>query len=223
MMVIAFVFWLNYNGFTRFTLKNLKISGFILLSVLLMYTYLFNVKIRSNAAGLEGFLYKIKMAPAEVFNSRLNKENMMYLGENWRAYEVKRAFDLMKKEPASFIFGTGYGSLVNLGFWAPLGEYKKGMKYISELHNGYRYVFYKTGLLGILFYILFLFNLYNLVNKDFSTRNRIISGIGIAFLFTSLVFGGIYNYRDVFSFILGGMTYFHITHLNNEKPTSIID
>jgi hypothetical protein len=209
MMVIAIVFFLNFYGFTKITIRNIKIIGVMIIGVLLLYLYLFNVKLRTDAPGLEGFLFKIKMAPAEVFNAKLDKENMMYLGENWRAYEAKRAFDLMNTKPASYVFGTGYGSLVNLGFWAPLGDYKKGMKYISELHNGYMYVFYKTGAVGLLFYLYFLLNLYSIINKDFSFNARIISGIGVAFLFTSLVFGGVYNYRDIFTFILGGMMYFY--------------
>lgn len=209
MMVLAVVFLLNYNGFTRITIRNIKLAGIMLVSILLLYTYLYNVKLKSDAPGLEGFLFKIKMAPGEVFNAKLDKENMMYLGENWRAYEAKRAFDLMNSKPETYVFGNGYGSLVNLGFWAPLGEYKRGMKYISELHNGYMYVFYKTGAIGLTFYFTFLFSLYNIINKDFSFRGKIISGIGIAFLFTSLVFGGLYNYRDIFTFILGGMLYFY--------------
>lgn len=209
MLVIGAVFFFNFYGYTRITYRNIKTGGIIISGILLMYLYLSNVKLRSDAPGLEGFLFKIKMAPAEVFNPKLNKEHMMYLGKNWRAYEAKRAFDLMDTKPTSYVYGTGYGSLVNLGFWAPLGEYKKGMKYISELHNGYMYILYKTGVLGIIIYLYFLLGLYHIVNKDFSINARIVSGIGISFLFTSLVFGGIYNYRDIFTFVLGGMIYFY--------------
>lgn len=209
MMVLAMVFIFNFHGFTRLTPRNLKFAGITIFSLIIFYTYLYNIKLRSDAPGLEGFLFKIKMAPGEVFNAKLDKENMMYLGQNWRAYEVKRAFNLMNTKPTTYLYGTGYGSLVNLGFWAPLGEYKKGMKYISELHNGYMYVFYKTGILGLIFYLIFLLGLYNLINKDFSFRSKIISGFGISLLLTSLVFGGIYNYRDIFTFILGGLMYFY--------------
>lgn len=214
MIVLGIVFMLNYKGYTRFNTKNLKLAGIMFSSILLLYLYLFSVKLRSDAPGLEGFLFKIKMAPSEIFNSKLDKENMMYLGENWRAYEVKRAIELMNTKPESYIYGTGYGSLVNLGFWAPLGETKKGMKFISELHNGYIYVFYKTGIIGIAFYLIFLLDLYNLINKEFTFRIKVISGIGIAFIFTSLVFGGIYNYRDVFSILLGGLLYFNTFNRN---------
>ena len=53
----------------------------------------------------------------------------------------------MKENPSSYIIGTGYGSLVNLKFKAPLGN--EDMKYISRLHNGYVFVFYKTGIFGL--------------------------------------------------------------------------
>jgi hypothetical protein len=35
----------------------------------------------------------------------------------------------MQDNPSSFIYGCGYGSLVNLKFWAPVSKDAKGMKY----------------------------------------------------------------------------------------------
>ena len=64
----------------------------------------------------------------------------------------------MNENPKSYFFGNGYGSLVNLKFKAPLS--KEGMRYISVLHNGYMFVFYKTGIIGLLLYLFFLVQLY---------------------------------------------------------------
>jgi O-antigen ligase len=116
----------------------------------------------------------------------------------------------MEKDPKSYVIGTGYGSLVNLKFFAPLTEnYKdKGIKYISELHNGYVYIYYKTGILSLFLYLLFLINLYIKIyyNKNFETY--FISAIGVAFLFTTLTITGMYNSRDVIVFLLGALLFF---------------
>ena len=125
----------------------------------------------------------------------------------------------MEESPSSFIIGTGQGSLVNLKFEAPLtGDVDKGLKYISELHNGYVYIFYKTGIVGLFILVYFLISLYNKIYKK-DTKNKfatlLISAIGLIFLFTTLTITGIYNAKDVMIFILGALLYFYKNQ--NEK------
>jgi hypothetical protein len=66
----------------------------------------------------------------------------------------------MQDNPSSFIYGCGYGSLVNLKFWAFIMKDAKGMKYISELHNGYAFVLYKTGDYWLHLLDIFIFIIY---------------------------------------------------------------
>lgn len=210
MYVILLIFILSFNGFTVINKRNIKIVIGLIVAIALLYIYLFSIKINPRDSRLDGFLYKIKIAPEEVFDTRLKKDHIMYLGENWRAYEVKRAYKLMEKNPQSFVWGTGFGSLVNLKFYAPIGDYKKGMKYISELHNGYMYIFYKTGIIGLISFMVFLFYLYNFINlKNADYLNTIISTLGLSLIFSSMVFSGFYNYRDVYAIVLGGFLYFY--------------
>ncbi len=134
--------------------------------------------------------------------------------DHWRAYEAKRAFALMNENPSSYVIGNGYGSLVNLKFKAPLGE--NGMKFISVLHNGYVFILYKTGLIGILFYLFFLINLYLRVysvnqNKQVMFFKILIATIGVYFFLTSIIITGIYIPKDVILFILGGALSFENT------------
>jgi hypothetical protein len=114
----------------------------------MLYGYLYSVKIDRGKPGLEAFLYKIKIAPEEIFKTNIDRDNHKELWDHWRGYEAKRALATMEDKPSSYVFGTGYGSLVNLKFKAPLSTTdKEGLKFISELHNGYPYVLYKTGII----------------------------------------------------------------------------
>lgn len=210
MIVVAIILLITIYGYTIITKRGLRIIGAVFVSILLFYGYLFSIKISRNQTGIESFLYKVKNAPSEIFKTKIDRENHKDLWDHWRGYEAKRAFSLMEKDPKSYVIGTGYGSLVNLKFFAPLTEnYKdKGIKYISELHNGYVYIYYKTGIFSLFLYLLFLINLYIKIyyNKNFETY--FISAIGVAFLFTTLTITGMYNSRDVIVFLLGALLFF---------------
>lgn len=208
MLVAFFLIGFSMLGYAKITTGTLKLIGFTLLLIGLLYAYLFSVKIDRNAKGLEAFLYKIKIAPEEIFETKIDRENHKELWDHWRGYEAKRAFSLMEKKPSSYILGTGYGSLVNLKFKAPVGE--KNMKFISRIHNGYVFVLYKTGFIGLILYFIFLINLYlKIYSKKKSEEayfvDRIIVSISIFYFFSSLIITGIYIPIDAVAFILGGL------------------
>ncbi len=206
MIVVAIITLITIYGYSIITLRTIKFCGLFFIAIFAFYIYLFSIKIDR-----ENFLYKIRNVPAEIFETKINRENHSDLWDHWRAYEAKRAFELMKQNPTSFIFGCGYGSLVNLKFFAPLNDDKKGLKYISELHNGFMYLLYKTGILGILIYFMFLINMYKKIyhNKDIITTY--ISAIGLTYIFTTITITGIYNGRDILIFILGALLFFNFS------------
>lgn len=214
MFGMIFILGLSFYGYAKLDSKSVKIIGLFAVIVVLFYAYLDTIKPERNSKGIEALLYKIKMAPGEVFNAKLNREDHTKLWDHWRAYEAKRAIALMNDNPTSYIFGNGHGSLVDLKFKAPLGLEK--MRYISVLHNGYIFVFYKTGILGILFYFIFLVKLY-LRNYHNETQSEVvfikilIATIGCYFLFTSLIISGIYIPQDTILFILGGALFYEKT------------
>ncbi|WP_430399723.1 O-antigen ligase family protein [Flavobacterium sp.] len=207
MIVGALILFLSLNGYTKITKKTLKIISLVIISICTLYLYLYSVKIDRGKPGLEAFLYKIKIAPEEIFKAKINRENHRDLWDHWRGYEAKRAFALMKKQPLSIVLGTGYGSLVNLKFKAPLTSDKKGLKYISELHNGYPYILYKTGIFGLLIYLFFLIKLYLYAYNEKSFESLFISAIGVFYLFSTFTITGIYNGNDTIVFILGGLLF----------------
>jgi hypothetical protein len=216
MIVMAVLGLLTIYGYTTINRKGIQIAGFLLIFTLAFYAVLFSANINRNSKGIESFLYKVKNAPAEVFKTHIDRENHEDLWDHWRGYEASRALALLNENPKGYIFGCGYGSLVNLKFYAPLSNDKKGMKFISELHNGYIYILYKTGIAGIILYLFFLFSLYFKIyfNKNFITI--FISIIGLSFIFTTLVTVGINNSNEALIFILGALLFF------NEKQKRFI-
>jgi hypothetical protein len=206
-MVIVFLLGvLTVFGYTRINSRNIKIVIAFIAAFGLLYIYLFSIKIDRNGKGLEAFLYKVKIAPSEMFKTKINRENHKELWDHWRGYEAKRALALMEKTPGSYIIGTSFGSLIDLKFKAPLDE--KGIRYISETHNGYIYTFYKTGIIGLALLLYFLSSFYGYIHRKNDFINVFIGVIGISFLFTTLTITGIYNPRDVIIIILGGLLVF---------------
>lgn len=205
MMVGALILFLSVKNYTRITQKSIKIILIAFFGVFLLYGYLYSVRIDRDEPGLEAFLYKVKIAPEELFQTKIDREDHKELWDHWRGYEAKRAFALMEERPLSYLLGTGYGSLVNLKFKAPLAGNEKGMKFISELHNGYPYVLYKTGIVGLILYLTFLFGLYKIIYSRISFETIFISALGVFYMFTTLTITGIYNSSDTTVFILGAL------------------
>lgn len=226
MIVVFGIIMLSIYGYTKLTIRSLKIIGIGVILLGMFYAYLFSIKIDRSGTGLETFFYKIKNAPVELFKTKIDRENHQDLWDHWRGYEAKRAFALMQKKPYSYAVGTGYGSLVNLKFKAPLGDSKNGMRYISELHNGYAYIIYKTGILGLVLLLFFLYKLYRFIYKRTNNRQhefllKIISSIGLLYVFTTLTITGIYNQSDVIIILLGSLLFFErkLSLENREKGT----
>ena len=206
MVVVCSLGILTIFGYTKINSGNLKIFLGLITVVGLLYIYLFSIKIDRNGKGIEAFLYKVKIAPSEMFNTKIDRENHKQLWDHWRGYEAKRALALMDKTSMSYVVGTGFGSLIDLKFKAPLD--KEGLRYISETHNGYIYIFYKTGILGLFLLLYFLLNFYRYIYLNYQFVPVFISIIGISFLFTTLTITGIYNPRDIIIIILGGLLVF---------------
>lgn len=78
------------------------------------------------------------------------------------------------------------------------------MKYISELHNGYPYLLYKSGAIALVSYLVFLL-MYKNIYVKFTFETIFISAIALFYFFTTLTITGIYNTNDTIVFILGAL------------------
>ncbi len=206
---IAMIFFLvTFYGFTKVTRKQIiYLIGVFVLAVSFIVSLQF-MDIRRDSTGFESFLYKIKIAPTEIFDADINTKDHTQLWDNWRAYEVKKAIETMsdKNSTMPFITGVGLGALVDLGFEAPLG--KERMQYIPHIHNGYGYVFFKTGTLGLILLLIWIFYVYgyiykDTVNKEKAIFHKTVSALGLYLLFSTLVITGIFNLGMMVAFLLG--------------------
>nr|WP_321245616.1 O-antigen ligase family protein [uncultured Psychroserpens sp.] len=210
--VSVVILLLALNEFLKISSKAvIYMFGFIAV-ITMFYIYLFSVDIKRGADGFEGFLYKMKIAPSEIFDSDINEKDHKDLWDHWRAYEAKKAIEQLESTPfaTGLITGKGVGSLVDLEFVAPLS--KDGIQYITTLHNGYTYILYKSGLLGLLSFFLFLMLLYGQVyiqtkNNKRRIINSLLSGMAIYYMFTTLIVSGVYNPRDFSGIFVGALLY----------------
>ena len=221
-MLVAFaIMMLATNGYAKLTTKGLKYGLVFILISGLFYSYLFSTEFKRDKPGIESFLYKMKIAPSEIFlpTKNIDLKDHKKLWDHWRAYEVSMAYKQMKIKPLSFLNGYGFGSKVDLKFVAPLNE--QGIRYIPILHNGYFNVLFKTGLIGFFFYLSFLLLLYiqsykNKISTDEQVVRNFISALGLYFIFTSLIITGIYNLEENYTFILGGFLFLLSKHTTNQ-------
>ena len=207
MFVSLFLMLLGVFGFIKITGKGLKYIMITLIAFGGFYAYLFSVELEREKPGIESFLYKMKIAPSEIFSTvrTVDPNNHAYLWDHWRSYESTVALDQMKTY-TDYNIGKGFGALVDLKFEAPLAKEK--IRYIPIIHNGYVNVLFKTGFIGLFVYCLFLLWTYGICyhkasNDENKIYNDIISAIGVYFIFTSLIIAGIYNLEDILSFFLG--------------------
>ncbi|RCU58317.1 hypothetical protein DU428_02785 [Oceanihabitans sediminis] len=218
--VALIIFMFCIYGYTRLNTKSILIGVSSIFSIILLFVILHSVNLDRNSTGVEGFLYKLKVAPSEIFNADINIENHAELWDKWRGFEAKKAIDqISERGTFAVIFGAGIGSLVDLDIDFAIQGIDS--KLIPIIHNGYILVYFKAGLLGVFFYLVFIARLYSktyaksINNGYLETINNLVGGFAFYLLFTSLIISGIYNVNSLLPFILG---YFlcvnHLTNLN---------
>ena len=120
------------------------------------------------------------------------------ISKNWRGFESARALVTYSSGslPEYFV-GQGLGSLVDLGFYVPLGD---KIRFIPTLHNGYMYLLVKTGIIGLFLYFFLLYRvaqtgtiLDRSEHMDLKYCGRLIVGIALAFASSTQVVTGMFN------------------------------
>jgi hypothetical protein len=117
---------------------------------------------------------------------------------NWRGFEAYRAYiSFIDSHALQQIFGRGWGATVDLGLAVEMSE---GMtyQYLPILHNGYLHILTKYGILGIFFYVIFLWRVAVFSKHYFIKVNnfpyaRLTTGLGLVLAYTTLVITGALN------------------------------
>ena len=201
-VVIAITLFLSFLGIlTRINWKSILTIGVLAFSFILL--------ILSTPASETGtFRSKVSQSMTEIAVS--DYQDMADINQKWRGYETYRALLKFSKEGiAGKILGSGFGSVVDLGVTIQLGD-----SYLSEIpifHNGYAYLLVKTGLLGVLCYLIFYIGLLKRAIKFKNSENseqvlfsHILIGCTLSMMLSMYVVGGIAQIHDSELLLLSG-------------------
>jgi O-antigen ligase len=135
-------------------------------------------------------------------------EDIVEINRNWRGFESYLALQTYASgSSADYLFGKGFGTNVELGFTMTLME--EEFDRIPVLHNGYLYLLVKTGAIGLLAYLLYLFQAFR-TGTAFSGRldpesrmsGYLLIALTLIMLETTLVIAGMFNKSGLYSSIL---------------------
>jgi hypothetical protein len=199
------ILFLALKGYFVINKKSLSIIASIIITSVIGYSIIVSTNPRRNAEGVEGFLYKIKVAPMEPFKSKINREDYKDFNDNYRSYEnIMTIRQVTRDGLTPTIFGKGIGSQIDLKQEVWLGD--MNLRFISILHNGFMIVFLKSGLLGIFIYIFTIIFFFRKVKTDkpiVNTINLLFIGTGIFLFVSNWVFLGFYNLTESKSILIG--------------------
>ena len=162
---------------------------------------------------LQSFFGKLMNSVRELALS--NPTTLGEINTNFRGYESARAFSqFLSGSIVEIFFGQGFGALVDLGLFMPLGDREGGMTVrmwmVPTLHNGYLYLLIKGGVVSVLLYLYVLGYLYwkargwaNMaVEEPRRLMGRLFQAIVLTVAFTTYVIGGVFNKSDMVPFLL---------------------
>lgn len=199
------ILFLALKGYFEVNRKSITIFITIIITSVVGYFIILSTNPRRDSDGLEGFLYKIKVAPLEPFKTKINREDYKDFNDNYRSYEnIMTIRQVTRDGVTPIIFGKGLGSQIDLKQEVWLGD--MNLRFISILHNGFMIVFLKSGLLGIFFYLFTIFYFFNSSKSNNPVVNQItllFIGTGVFLFISNWVFLGFYNLTESKSILIG--------------------
>ena len=225
MIMVVFAMSLAYYGYFR-----LNQRGAVALSILLVLgsafaLFLSTYQPTSEAGQGMDFLGKIKNSFSESFtlgDVNINNKDRRELWKHWRAYEASVVYKEVA-ENGQYLTGEGFGSTIDIGFEAKLdGEMTQ---HLSLTHNGYAYLYMKTGLIGLIIYFMMVLYLYSFAyspkKKDpkINIGNNFLVACTFYILISSFVVTGIFKPYDMATLLIGGA--FALKQVNNFEDRNI--
>ncbi len=197
-------------GYFRLTTRTLKLWTLLIVGVLTAYSAVLIYNPKRMGRGIEAFLYKIKIAPIEPFKTRINENDWKDFHDNYRSYEnIITVEQVSKYGASSVLFGQGLGATLDLGREVRSNDGEM-VRYIPIVHNGYMTVFLKSGLLGVVFLLLFIVLLFRQRKSDIEQIrqiNLLLIGSAVFLIVSNWVFLGLYLKLDNKSIIIGYLLY----------------
>jgi hypothetical protein len=221
MILVTLMVCLAYYGFLKLNRRGLIAIGFFAVFAGISGYFISQYDPPEDSTNMfDGFILKIKNSYAETFSlDDINVYDLdrRSLWKRWRAYEsslVIKEVDQQRK----WLTGEGFGSTIDIGFEAYLGG--DWTRDISLTHSGFAYVYLKTGILGILVYLLIPLYLYSFAyfgdRKRKGVRyNNLLVGVAFYILITTFVVTGLYKPYDMAMVLAGAV--FALKELDNRE------
>ncbi|MFD2908599.1 hypothetical protein ACFSX9_07600 [Flavobacterium ardleyense] len=214
-----FIIYLALKGYYKLNKRAIRVLLTTTIIILVGYSIVLSINPKRGGKGFEAFLYKVKIAPIEPFKTNINKSNWKDFNDNYRSYEnIIAVKQVSNNGYLAIIFGEGLGATLDLGrkVLSNDGEY---VRHIPIVHNGYMTVFLKSGIIGVIILLYFLFILFRQKKSITPLNNHInylLIGTSIFLILSNWVFLGLYLKLDNKSILIGYMIYLKII-IENEN------
>ena len=193
LLVIIIIPYINKY---KFILKMYWATVFCALFIVFGGLFL-NVKSDSS----QGSTFQSKMSHS--FDEIIVKdyETSFEIIQNWRGYEAYLGLSkFYEGNVFEILFGQGFGTVVYTPNWI-FGDDQTNLGVLPMFHNGFITILLKTGLVGLLFFFLFLFKLLQTVpkvairdlNKQQQLTDLLLQAAVFTILFQTFVVHGIFT------------------------------
>lgn len=227
MIFVVIAMSLGYYGYLKLNKKSAIVLGglFIIGAIFVAFLSTYEPEVE-NGVEKVSFFAKLKNSFDESFslkNVDVTSLDRRLLWKHWRAYEAHKVYGEVAEEKL-WLTGEGFGSTVDIGFEAKLdGEMTQ---HLSITHNGFAYLYLKTGILGLILYFLMVLYLYSFAyvhgkNKEQVIGNNLLVACTFYILISSFVVTGIFKPYDMATLIIGGA--FALKQINNIENRNIRD
>ena len=197
---------LAVKGFFNLNIRSIKVISFTILLTLVSYALIYNSNPKRKGTFSEEFLYKVKIIPIEAFKTKINQEDWKDFNDNFRSFEnIKTVNQVFYGGTQAVISGKGIGSTVDIGRVMATNDGTK-VRYFPYLHNAFSTVLLKSGILGIVIYLLSIYFILRKTDSDniqIINLNKLLLGSGIFLIMSSWVFMGFYLKLDSKSILIG--------------------
>ena len=215
--------FLAVKGFLNLNKKSFKVISITIVATLIGYALIYNYNPKRKGTFTDEFLYKVKIIPMEAFKTKIDEEDWKDFNDNFRSFEnIKTVNQIFNGGFQPIVTGNGLGSTVDIGRVMFTNDGTQ-VRYYPALHNAFSTVLLKSGLLGILVYLLsfyFLFKRIRSNNIQIINLNKLLLGSGIFLLMSSWVFMGFFLKLDSKSILIGLLLGYR-EYLKNQAVNSI--
>ncbi len=210
MYVVLFIFFLGHKGYLFLNKRLIKgLFIFAILSIIVGVS-ISNVDTSRDSTGVKAFIYKTQNSFSELFETFDTKKvlrDRRFLWEHWRAYEAQKALEQINENGIkAWLMGLGFGAQIYLDTYVFLDG--KRFTEVPSIHNGLINIIFKTGIIGFVFYVLFIIYIY-INNQKFGHKgsnilfNKLLVATSLYMFFNSFVISGFFRPGEFSMFLYG--------------------